>query len=147
MEKDKEIDFIARRYRKGRFSTDSAWGRLAIAPATNRIRFKVAAISATILLSATAAIIYREYRVDDMPQQTMPANSQSPLTEVKVIDFENAPLPEVVKEIESIYDVKVEGVPASPEEYVLSLHYEGTSTDLISTINDILETEMYVIEK
>lgn len=148
MEKDKEIDFIARRYRKGRFSTDSAWRRLAIAPATNRIRFKVAAaISATILLSATAAIIYREYRVDDMPQQAMPANSQSPLTEVKVIDFENAPLPEVVKEIESIYDIKVEGVPASPEEYVLSLHYEGTSTDLISTINDILETEMYVIEK
>ncbi len=92
-------------------------------------------------------ILYREYRLNDIPQQTVPVETVSQLAEVKVIDFENAPLPDVIKRIESVYGVKVEDVPASPEGYVLSLHYEGTPTDLISVINDILETKMTVTEK
>ena len=148
--KNKEIDFIARRYKKGRFSPDAGWHRLGIAPVSKWRRYRVAAaVAATVILSATATILYREYRMDDVPQQTMPVKTQpiSPLAEVKVIDFENAPLPEVVKKIESVYGVKVEGVPASPEGYVLSLHYEGTPTDLISVINEILGTQMTVAEK
>lgn len=147
---NKEVDFIARRYKKGRFSPDAGWHRLGIAPVSIWKRYRVAAaVAATVILSATATILYREYRIDDVPQQTMPVKAQtiSPLAEVKVIDFENAPLPEVVKKIESVYGVKVEGVPASPEEYVLSLHYEGTPTDLISVINEILGTQMTVAEK
>lgn len=147
--KSKEIDFIARRYKKGRFSPNSGWHRLGIAPSIIRLRrFKVAAaITVAVILSATAAIVYQEYRIDDVSQQTIPAQTVNPLAEVKVIDFENAPLPEVVKKIESVYGVKVDSIPESPEEYVLSLHYEGTPTDLISVINDILETKMTVTEK
>lgn len=146
--KNKEVDFIARRYKKGRFSPDAGWRRLGIAPISIWRRYRVAAaVAATVILSATAAIVYKEYRMDEVPQQAVPVKITSPLKEVKVIDFENAPLPEVVKKIETVYGVKVEGVPASPEEYVLSLHYEGTPTDLISVINDILETEMTVSEK
>lgn len=147
---NKEVDFIARRYKKGRFSPDAGWRRLGIAPVSIWKRHRVAAaVAATVILSATATILYREYRLEDVPQQTMPVKTQtiSPLAEVKVIDFENAPLPEVVKKIESVYGVKVEGVPASPEEYELSLHYEGTPTDLISVINEILGTQMTVAEK
>lgn len=147
---NKEVDFIARRYKKGRFSPDAGWRRLGIAPVSIWKRYRVAAaVAATVILSATATILYREYRLEDVPQQTMPVKTQtiSPLAEVKVIDFENAPLPEVVKKIESVYSVKVEGVPASPDEYVLSLHYEGTPTDLISVINEILGTQMTVAEK
>lgn len=146
--KNKEVDFIARRYKKGRFSPDAGWRRLGIAPVSLWRRYRVAAaVAATVILSATAAIVYKEYRLDEVPQQTAPVKNTSPLMDVKVIDFENAPLPDVVKKIESVYGVKVEGVPASPEEYVLSLHYEGTPTDLISVINDILETGMTVSEK
>ncbi len=146
--KNKEIDFIARRYKKGRFLPDAGWHRLGIAPVSIWRRYRVAAaVAATVILSATATILYREYRLNDIPQQTVPAETVSPLAEVKVIDFENAPLPDVIKKIESVYGVKVEGVPASPEGYVLSLHYEGTPTDLISVINDILETKMTVTEK
>lgn len=147
---NKEVDFIARRYKKGRFSPDAGWRRLGIAPVSIWKRYRVAAaVAATVILSATATILYREYRLEDVPLQTMPVKAQtiSPLAEVKVIDFENAPLPEVVKKIESVYGVKVEGVPASPEEYELSLHYEGTPTDLISVINEILGTQMTVAEK
>ena len=146
--KNKELDFIARRYKKGRFSPDAGWHRLGIAPVSLWRRYRVAAaVAATVILSATAAIVYKGYRLDEVPQQTAPVKNTSPLKEVKVIDFENAPLPDVVKKIETVYGVKVEGVPASTKEYVLSLHYEGTPTDLISVINDILETEMTVSEK
>lgn len=146
--KNKEVDFIARRYKKGRFSSDAGWHRLGIAPVSIWKRYRIAAVvAATIILSATATILYQEHFLNDEPQQTIPAETISPLAKVKIIDFENAPLPEVVKKIESVYGVKVEGVPASTEGYVLSLHYEGTPTDLISVINDIFETEMTVTEK
>lgn len=146
--KNNEIYFIARRYKKGRFSPDAGWHRLSIAPVSIWKRYRVAAaVAATVILSATATILYREYRLNDIPQQTVPAETVSPLAEVKVIDFENAPLPDVIKKIESVYGVKVEGLPASPEEYVLSLHYEGTPTDLISVINEILGTQMTVAER
>lgn len=146
--KNKEVDYIACRYKKGKFSTDAGWRRLGIVPVSKWRKYRVAAaVAATVILSATATILYREYRLNDIPQQTVPVETVSPLAEVKVIDFENAPLPDVIKKIESVYGVKVEGVPASPEGYVLSLHYEGTPTDLISVINDILETKMTVTEK
>lgn len=146
--KNKEIDFIARRYRKGRFSPDAGWRRLGLAPVSVWRRYRVAAaVAATVILSATATILYREYRMDDVPQQAVPVETVSPLAEVKIIDFENAPLSAVVKKIETVYGVKVEGVPASPDGYELSLHYEGTPTDLIAVINDILGTEMTVTEK
>lgn len=147
--KSEEVDFISRHYKEGRFSPDSGWHRLGIAPSSKWRMYRVAAaVAATVILSATAAIVYNEYHVDDAPQQTtVPVQTVSPLAEVKVIDFENAPLPEVIKKIESVYEVKVEDIPESPEQYVLSLHYEGTPTDLISVINDILETKMTVIEE
>lgn len=146
--KNKEVDFIARRYKKGRFSTDAGWRCLGIVPVSGWRRYRVAAaVAATVILSATATILYKEYRMDDAPQQAVPVETFSPLAEVKVIDFENATLSAVVKKIETVYNVKVEGVPASPDGYELSLHYEGTPTDLIAVINDILGTEMAVTEK
>lgn len=145
---DQDIDFIARHYKNGRFLPDAGWRRLGITAPSLWKRYRVAAaVAATVILSATAAVLYREYHVNDVQQQTIQVETVSPLAEVRVIDFENAPLPEVVKKIESVYDVKVEDVPASPEGYVLSLHYEGTPTDLISVINDILGTEMTVTAK
>lgn len=145
---NEEIDFIARRYRKGRFSPDAGWRRLGISKSQGWRKFRVAAaVSATILLSATAAILYNDHYTADEPLQSMPVETISPMETSRIIDFENAPLPEVVMQIESVYGVRVEGVPESPEEYVLSLHYEGTPADLISVINDILGTQMTVMEK
>lgn len=154
--KDREVDFIARHYRKGKFSPYAGWRRLGIAPPYKWRRYRVAAaVAATVVLSAAATILYREYQThrvynaDDAAQQSEPVipDAVTPLAEVRVIDFENAHLPDVVEKIESVYGVKVNGIPASPEEYVLSLHYEGTPADLISVINDILGTQMTVAER
>jgi hypothetical protein len=146
--KNKEVDFIARRYKKGRFSPDAGWQRMGIAPISIWRRYRVAAaVAATVILSATATVLYREYRMDDEPKQAAPVVTVNPLEVVKVIDFEETPLPEVIKKIESIYNVKIDNIPDNPEDYELSLHYEGTPADLISVINDILETQMTVAEK
>lgn len=142
-----DIDFIASRYRKGRFSAESGWRRLGIAPSFQLRRLRVAAaIAVTVILSATAAIIYNVYRVDDVSQPA-PIEAVSPMSEVRAIDFENATLYEVVKKIEATYGVKIDNLPERPEEYRLSLHYEGTPAELIATINDILGTQMTVTEK
>lgn len=142
---NREIDFIARHYRKGCFSPDAAWRRLSIAPSAWWRKYRVAAaVAAMVILTATATMFYREYSIDNVPEEV---NQASPLTVVKVIDFDNAPLPEVIEKIESVYNVRVGQLPDSPEKYVLTLRYEGTPTDLIAIINEILGTQMTVEEK
>ncbi len=101
-------------------------------------------MAAMVILTATATMFYREYSIDNVQEEV---DQASPLTVVKVIDFENAPLPEVVEKIESVYNVRVGQLPEAPEKYVLTLRYEGTPTDLVAIINDILGTQMTVEEK
>ena len=147
MEK-KDIDFIAKRYHQGRFGADAGWRRLGVAPISRWKRYRVAAVvAATVVLSATAALIYREYGTADVPHRIVETTAVTPLLEVKVIDFENASLAEVINKIEEVYNVRVENLPGEDEEYELSLHYEGTPTDLIDAINDILGTQMTVTER
>ncbi|MDE7081882.1 MAG: DUF4974 domain-containing protein [Muribaculaceae bacterium] len=146
---NKDIDFIARRYRKGRFDADTGWSGLGLTPPPSRWkRYRVAAaVAATVVLSATAALIYHTYRAVEMPHHTVQTPAINSLVEVKVIDFENASLAEVVKRIEEVYNVKVGNLPENDKDYRLSLHFEGTPTDLIDLINDILDTQMTVTER
>ncbi len=142
-----DILYIARRYRKGKFSADRGWRRLGIAPSFRLRRLRVAAsLGGLIILSATAAIIYRQYSApDELPAVVQPANSAG-AAEVKVIDFENTPLTEVVAKIREVYGVEIDGLPDDAAECRLSLHYEGTAADLVDTINEILDTHITVKE-
>lgn len=143
-----DIDFVARHYRKGLFSVDAGWRRLGLRPFAFWRRMRVAAaVAAAVALSATAAIIYREYSAADAERQPVPVVVASPLDEVKVIDFENASLAQVVDEIEAVYGVKVDNLPPDAGGYALSLHYEGSPVDLIDVINGILGTHMTVAER
>ncbi|MDO4319451.1 MAG: DUF4974 domain-containing protein [Bacteroidales bacterium] len=145
---NEEIDFISVHYRKGRFAVDQGWKRLGVPSVSLWKRYRVAAaIAAAVVISATAAVVYHEYHTGEVPQQTVRTATQGAMAEVKVIDFENASLSDVVRKIETIYNVKVENLPEEGNDYVLSLHYEGTPADLIDVINDILGTQMTVSEK
>ena len=145
---NKEIKFIAERYKKGRFSADKGWNRLGIRPASIWRKYRVAAaVSAAVVLTASATIIYRVTTAPSVSPETeisLPAVVDKDA--VKIIDFENTPLTVVVKRINDTYGVKVAGLPESPDEYRLSLHYEGTASDLVETINEILGTELTVEE-
>lgn len=105
-----------------------------------------AAIASFAILTATAAVIYRHVSIPASNieiQQSIPAD---PKEVVKVIDFENTPLPVVVDKIEEVYGVEVTGLPENAEEYRLSLHYEGNPVELVETINDILDIKMAIKE-
>lgn len=144
---NKEIDFVARHYRKGRFNTAVAWSRLGIGAARRRRLRIAAAIAGLVILSASAGLLIREYNTVTQTQQTQEIHVESPMQTVRVIDFDNAPLEKVIETIESVYGVRVIGVPDAAENYSLSLHYEGTPADLIAAINEILGTSMEVVEK
>ncbi len=144
---NKEIDFIARHYRKGRFDTAVAWSRLGIGAARRRRLRIAAAIAGLVILSASAGLLIREYNTVTHPQQPQEIHVESPMQTVRVINFDNAPLEKVIETIESVYGVRVIGVPDAAENYSLSLHYEGTPADLIAAINEILGTSMEVVEK
>lgn len=150
MEKEKQIEFVSKHYRRDAFKTDTGWKKLGIAPVLwwkRRLR-TVAAVAAVVVVSATAAILYQVNMADKTTQQLTPGiETVNVMAEVRVIDFENTPLPEVVAKIESVYNVKVNNLPGFPGQYNLSLHYEGTPGDLINVINEILGTEMSVTER
>lgn len=146
MNEDQEIKFIADRYRRRRFSVNKGWRRLGIAPSTRWKRMRIAAITGGIIfLSATAAVIYRQYAVNETTpiEMTHPETTPSAYI-VKVIDFENTPLPLVIDRIKEVYNVEIINIPDNAVDYKLSLHYEGTAIDLVETINEILNTQMAV---
>ena len=146
---NKDIDYIAKHYEKGRFALEPALRR--IHPAAMRRWSPVriaAALAAAVVLSATAAVlVHNDFFVDSKPKvEQTPAESIAAKDVVRVIDFEETPLPVVVEKIKEVYGVEVAGLPENADGYVLSLHYEGSATDLVETINDILETDMTVKE-
>ena len=74
--------------------------------------------------------------------------SGTPATGVDVsrkIEFTDAPLADVVKEIERVYEVHVVNVPEMGD-YRLTLSYEGTAKDLVETINELLGTSLGIGE-
>ncbi|MDE6395891.1 MAG: DUF4974 domain-containing protein [Muribaculaceae bacterium] len=148
MKNKNSIDFVSRHYRRNAFDVAEGWKRLGI----KRFRwsaFKVAAsVGALIAVSATAAILFKEFRQPETttPEkpETVPTETASPLMAVKAIDFDNTPLPEVLRKIEATYSVRVVNLPDDAESIRLSLHYTGNAVDLVETINELLETELTV---
>lgn len=148
MRDNKDIDFIATHYRKGRFEVGDGWKRLGIGHGYGfRRLYAAAAIGGIIFLSAAAAVVYNKYAHDsDVNIESGQSQTVTPLYAVKVIDFENAPLSEVVNRIEDVYGVEIVNIPADSGVYNLSLHYEGNAADLVESINDILGIEMTIKE-
>lgn len=102
-----------------------------------------AAIASVVVLSAVGAIVYHRYSLPEAPATVQPEISAE---RVRVIDFEDAPLPTVVAKISEVYGVEVTGMPDNADDYRLSLHYEGNAGALVETINEILGTNMAVME-
>lgn len=147
MKDNKEINYIAKHYQEGRFAVEPALRRIRPEALRRWSPVRIAAaLAAAVVLSATAAVlVHNDFFMDSKPtveQET--TESVAAEAVVRVIDFEEAPLPEVVEKIKEVYGVEVAGVPENADGYVLSLHYEGSATDLLETINDILETDMTV---
>lgn len=145
MKEEKEISFIAERYRKGKFSVEKGWNRLGIAPSYKMKRMRVAAaVASAVVLSAAAAIVWQNYHLSGIEPAVPVEEVAAPEKVVKVIDFEDASLPMVISKIKDLYGVEVVNIPENAGQYKLSLHYEGNAEDLVNTINEILETQMKI---
>ena len=125
------MSYIAKRYRKGRFSADKGWKRLGIASSFRVRRMRIAAaIASFVVLTGTAAVIYHHVSISETNvgiPQNQPVN---PREVVRIIDFEDTPLPVVVDRIREVYGVEVVNLPDNADNYRLSLHYEGIQWSL-----------------
>ena len=147
---EKNLRFIARHYRKGMFAVEPALRRIKGSKVIwwTRGRIAAACAVATIFTATAALFVYHNNFAE--PETYVPATEQPatpPAEIIRVIDFEAAPLTEVVAKIREVYGVEVTGLPADPDQYTLSLHYEGSALDLVEIINDILDTDMKVTEQ
>lgn len=141
------VDFVARHYRKGAFRPRSYFFGSRMGGLARR--WGVAASIAGAALVASACF-YTFVLRDASPAVPAPApadvETAAPVTaETRVlrIEFVDAPLADVVAEIENVYGVEVGGIPAG-KDYRLTLSYEGTATDLVETINELLGTSLTV---
>lgn len=145
MEENRDIKFIASHYRKGLFKVEPALRRIRHQSTRWWTRSRIAAASVVaIIMTATAAIFVHDNYFSTSTPETELSESPSASEIVRVIDFEEAPLTEVVQKIKDVYGVEVTNLPTDPDKYLLSLHYEGSALDLVDTINDILDIEMTV---
>lgn len=146
---DLEIRFVARHYRRGAFSPREGWRRLGLGASPVLRRRIAASLAAMVVLSAAAAIyIHSEIgrREAALPAASS-APEQAPAAALSlVIEFTDAPLTDVVAEIESVYGVSVGNVPADAADMRLTLRYEGTAAGLIECINELEATAMIVEE-
>ena len=147
---DKDIDFIARYYSDDAFSTDSGWRKIKSALGLRRRRYGIAAaVAAVIAVSSTAAIIgYEHSRMESSSVESVSVDSGVPtVEEAKVISFDNTRLSEAVKIIEAEYSVKIGNIPANADDYSLTLRYDGTPSELIEAINEILGLQLTITDR
>lgn len=147
---DESVSFVASRWRKDAFSVERAMDRLGLEKKRSILWRRVAAAAAgVVVLGASAALYFAlneppAHRVEEPVVNEIATPEVSPLERNDRIEFTDAPLAEVAKEIERTYGVKVGNLPTG--EYRLTLSYEGTATDLVATINELLDTDFTVSE-
>ena len=144
----KDIDFVAKRYKEGLFRIEPALFRIKGFKKKIPTLPKIAAISSIVIaIGATAAIlITNSYSRKEIPSEVPVIEKASPMLVSHVIDFDDAPLTIVVDQINLIYGVEVDNVPINADELYVSIHYEGTAADLVETLNEILGINMKIIE-
>ena len=144
---DKEFGFVVKYYKEGLFNTEKALRK--IRPKIRKVWSlpRLAAASCIIaVIGATAALLIR----DNFSEKSVNIENTNevhyePLESIsKVIDFDDAPLPVIIEQINIVYDVEIVNIPANADEYRLSLHYEGNVIDLLDTINEILGINLEV---
>lgn len=144
----KDIDFIARHYRKGLFAIEPALYRIKGVRKKILTLPKIVAISSFIIaIGATAAILIRNsYNHKEKETEVPVIEKKSPMSVSHVLDFNDVPLTTVIQHINLIYGVEVDNLPKNADELYVTLHYEGTALDLVETLNEILETNMKIRE-
>lgn len=145
---DKDVNFVARHYRRGIFSAGRDWRLLGIDSCIRRYRRVAAAVGTAVVLTASAIIYHvagTSRPVSDAPD---PATETTVATEVPVrhvVDVRDVTVRELAAEIERVYGVRIENLPA--HEIRLTIRYEGTAEELVETVNGVAGTDLEIRKK
>ncbi|MDE7380835.1 MAG: hypothetical protein K2N03_01735 [Muribaculaceae bacterium] len=144
------LGFVVRFYRKNAFRPNAGfivreipfWRRHIVAASIVGITLIAIAAVTTYVILEKSNTVEHEIEVPAIEQDLNSNNAEDIQVqpEVKLIEFENASLPEIVNSIEKTYNVKVKNVPEVNTR--LTLSYEGTAEDLIETINEMLGIDL-----
>lgn len=146
---ERSIDFVGAHYREGGFDKKRAWRSLGAGRIWWRRPGAIAASVAAIVVAASACVLVfvPSGRREEKPvqqHQAVPVVEQTamPVAKSTHIEFNDAPLPEVVEAIERTYGVKIENVPQQSDNITLS--YDGTAAELVETLNTLLGCQMTI---
>ncbi len=148
---DKSSEFVVRHFKEGRLLPDEGWRRFRLTHhITSLKRYITAASVAAVVLTATASLYFYSTNSSKSGSEYVPSTmfeetGTSAENKIEKIEFYNASLKEVVAEIERIYDVSISNVPE--EEIRVTISYEGSASDVVDTLNDLLNTNLIVSHK
>ncbi|MDE6339261.1 MAG: DUF4974 domain-containing protein [Muribaculaceae bacterium] len=146
---EEAVDFTAKYYEHGAFMPDLKFVNTVVFHNRRRIVYRwVAAAVGLVTISAAAMFISYHYKdADTQILEPAPVEVQlqthvySP-ERVVHLEFNDAPLTEVVSGVENAYNVKLINVPE--EELHLTLSYEGNAEEFVDMINELLGTDIRV---
>lgn len=148
---DESLRFVTRHFEDDTLLPRQGWRLFSRTHHISSLRHKVAAacIGAAVL-AASASIYYFAYQPDttdpiENVNEPQAETAVAPEQRIERIEFHDAPLREVVAEIERVYGVTIGNVPS--EEISLTISYEGTAQDVVETINDLLNLNLTVSPK
>ena len=147
---DESMRFVARHYRPGIFDASKAWRRMGIGTHLRRPSRRIAAaVAAAIVLTASACFFTFIYPHIDTPAPAAQPVHEAPVPKadtsvVRRIEFADASLAEVAAEIRRVYGVRITNLPDTDTR--LTLSYEGSATDLITTINILLDSDIQLCD-
>lgn len=147
---DKDIDFIAYYYNDDIFSPKNGWRKFKSVLGLRKKRYGIAAsVAAIITFTATAAIISYEHQRNetDAVENVSELKDAPVVDERRVLVFDHTKLTDVVEIVETEYSVEIGNVPVNSDDYELTLRYEGTPSELIEAINEILGIQLTLLEK
>lgn len=148
---EESIRFVTGHYVDDTLLPRQGWQQFRISHHISSFRHNVAAacIGVTVL-AASASIYYFTAYDHNTPREetiTLPAKESAVAPEVRIerIEYHDAPLKDVVAEIERVYGVTIGNVP--DKDMRLTISYEGTAQDVVETINDLLNLNLTVSPK
>lgn len=152
---NESLDFVVRNYKPDLFSGQQKEKVYLAVTGKQRVptfflspRRIAAAAVATVLLASASCYFYISYS-GDKSDASIPRQDNTSIEEVApamaasaVIEFNDSPLSEVVREIEKVYGVVITNLP--DKDYRLTLRYEGNADDLVETINELLGIQLKI---
>lgn len=150
-DKNKDIEnslsFVVSHYEEGQFDKTDAWRKIV----GRRIRFFdkrwITAASIVFAIAASAFVYSIVSTNTSRPEirEERPVKTEEPtqvITKSEKIEYKNAPLTEVIKQIEEIYGVHIYNIPS--EELTVTISYEGSAEEVIDILNDTFNINLKI---